>query len=79
MANACELRAASDEIVHVDSPDPQIAGWYVVDQPNDTTPDQWTWTSRGAGPEIDNDGVWGPFESEKAAEEWATAREAECE
>lgn len=61
------------EIHHVPLESPPvnlgIAGYYLSFRSDD--PSDWTWTDRGNGPEIVEDGVYGPFETEAVAEEYA--------
>lgn len=55
----------SREIVYVESHDSRICGWYVTES---TLPSSdWVWRNCGNGPEVVNDGIYGPYESEAVA------------
>lgn len=50
---------------YIESSDPRIQGWY-AGEPS-SLDCELVWSDRGNGPEIVNDGVWGPYDSEEAA------------
>lgn len=63
------------EIIEVEATEQnsdEIVGWYVADRLETLACSaEWTWNNRGNGPEITTDGVYGPFRTERAAEEYA--------